>query len=190
VLKSPLFFVILFIGAVTGLAVGMSLGAQPSLPRPDFTLQTPDGTTVKLSDLRGQPTLLYFGYTFCPDICPEELSRANEAVALLGKVGSQVNLVFITVDPERDTPERLQAFTEFINPDIIALTGDQTALDEAIATFRVVAERTPGPTEDFYYITHTTKLFLLDSKGYQVADFFYQTPPAVIATGIRPYLRK
>lgn len=127
-----------------------------------FTLVDQTGTTVTDSDVIDQPVLIYFGYTFCPDVCPLDTARNAEAVDLLEERGLMVKPVFISIDPERDTPEVLEAFTGNLHERMQGLTGtpDQVrAASRAYRTFYQKQEPAAGD-EEYYLVDHTTMSYL------------------------------
>lgn len=100
----------------------------PGQPATDFTLKTPDGSEFRLSRQRGEIVLLSFGYTFCPDVCPTTLAELAQVRGRLGEAAKRVKVAFITVDPERDTPERLRTYTSAFDPTFVGLTGSAAQL--------------------------------------------------------------
>jgi protein SCO1/2 len=141
-------------------------GAQvePPLPVTDFSLPAMDGTEFRLSDYQGQIVLLYFGYTSCPDVCPATLYQVKRAIETLGERATGVQVVMVTVDPQRDTPERLTAYLNNINPAFIGLrTTDLVQLDEVMAQFGAYYEidaDTSGSAAG-YTISHTASVFVI-----------------------------
>ncbi len=129
----------------------------------DFSLQGPDGRTVALSDFRGKVVLLFFGFTQCPDICPTALARAAQVRSLLGDDAGQLQVLFITLDPARDTPDIMQAYTRVFDPSFIGLRGTQAQIDEVAQAFKVFYMRVPAG--DSYTIDHTTFSYLYDRDG-------------------------
>ena len=131
----------------------------------DFTL-TSDRGPVHLSDWRGKAVVLSFGYTYCPDICPTILSQYKKAIGQLGAQASQVQFVFISVDPDRDTPARLNEYVSYFNPAITGITGTRAEIDQAVALFGAKYEiETPDPTTGQYGVSHTAYIYALDGKG-------------------------
>jgi protein SCO1/2 len=141
---------------------------QSAPPPADVALIGADGEEVRLSDLsdqNGKWTLLYFGYTYCPDICPTTLSTLNQSIELLGERAENVQVVMVTVDPERDTPERIATYVSYFNPAFIGLSGTLEATNAAATAFGVFYEKvaTEGATE--YLINHTSTVAVLDPEG-------------------------
>jgi protein SCO1/2 len=125
-----------------------------TVPRPaaDFVLNTSDGSEFRLSSYRGKVVLLDFGYTFCPDICPTTLAELAQVRAQLGEAAKQVQVVFITVDPERDSPERLRSYAQAFDPSFIGLTGSPEQLEEVRQAYDVVAEKQVVPGTSAVYL--------------------------------------
>lgn len=135
-----------------------------------FTLVSETGETVTDRDVVTQPSLIYFGYTFCPDICPMDVVRNADAVEILGEMGHAVTPVFISVDPERDTPEVMYDFTYYIHPDMLGLTGSEEQVREAIKAYRAYA-RKQDSDDEYYLVDHSTFSYLvLPETGF--ADFY------------------
>jgi len=135
-----------------------------------FTLVSETGETVTDEDVITGPTLIYFGYTFCPDVCPLDTARNAEAVDILEEMGYAVKPVFITVDPARDTPEELAFFTDNLHPDMLGLTGSEEQVRAAKQAYRAYGEAQEGDDE-YYLVDHTTFTYLmLPETGF--ADFY------------------
>ncbi|MEM9393826.1 MAG: SCO family protein [Pseudomonadota bacterium] len=135
-----------------------------------FELVAETGETVTDADVIVAPTLVYFGYTFCPDVCPLDAYRNGEAADLLAEQGYDVNTVFITIDPERDTPEQLAFFTEAMHPDMLGLTGSEAQVAAASKAYKTYYRKQDGDPE-YYLVDHSTFTYLmLPNAGF--ADFF------------------
>ena len=135
-----------------------------------FTLVSETGETVTDKDVITKPSLLYFGYTFCPDVCPLDTVRNAEAIDLLESLGHDVTPIFITVDPERDTAQVLDDFTFYVHPKMLGLTGSQEQVQEAIRAYRAYA-RKQDSGDEFYLVDHTTFSYLvLPDEGF--VDFY------------------
>lgn len=140
--------------------------AEPPLPVPTIALTNERGKTVRLTDYRGQVVVLYFGYTNCPDVCPLTLQTIARARQALGPEGEQVRVVLVTVDPERDTPERLASYLRLIDPSFSGLTGEAEALAEMYGAFGVLAEKeAPKPGVAGYTVAHSSVTFVIDRAG-------------------------
>lgn len=131
---------------------------------PDFRMLSEDGL-VQFSEFRGQYVFLYFGYTFCPDICPSTLADLARVRRDLGPDADKVQVLMITVDPERDTPEKLEEYVTFFDPTFIGLTGTQDAINAVGDLFGVTAEKTTEGVANSYLIDHSVLTFLVDPEG-------------------------
>lgn len=131
----------------------------------EFALNSSKGGTFTQNDLVGTPTLLFFGYTFCPDVCPTTLAETTAWRAKLGLTPEQLRIVFVTVDPDRDTPEMVKSYVEGFDPSIIGLVGDQAATDQVKAAFGVFSEKAGDADSEFYLVNHTALTFLIDKEG-------------------------
>lgn len=135
-----------------------------------FTLVSETGDTVTDTDVITKPSLVYFGYTYCPDVCPLDASRNAEAVEVLTERGVDAKPVFITIDPERDTPEVLAEFTDVMHPEMVGLTGTPAQIKAASQAYRTFYKRQPGGGDD-YLVDHSTFTYLvLPEAGF--VDFF------------------
>lgn len=152
---------------------------DPPAPIPDFELQATTGQPFHLNDLKGDITLIYFGYTFCPDVCPLTLAYVKQALAGLTQGREQVHVVFISVDPERDTPEKLGRYLAAFDPTFVGLTDDYAKIEQVMKPFGASAKREKVDSAAGYLVSHTARLFLIgpDQKlwftyphGFQSAD--------------------
>lgn len=154
-------------------AVGAAIGGT-------FELVAPDGSTVTDEALFDQLTLVYFGYTLCPDFCPLDAAIMADAVDLLAERGIAAQAVFVTIDPERDTPERLGAFADFFHPEMRALGGSAEQVAQAARAFRVYYARA-GDDPEFYLMDHSTFTYLIAPGGAFLDFFRHGTEPEAIA---------
>ena len=146
-----------------------------------FTLVSETGTTVTEADVITKPSLIYFGYTFCPDVCPFDAARNADAVDLLAARGYDVLPVFISVDPQRDTPERLAEFTDFMHPSMVGLSGSEEQVRAASQAYKTYYRKQDGDDE-FYLVDHSTFTYLvLPEQGF-VEFFRRETTPEEMAT--------
>jgi protein SCO1/2 len=136
-----------------------------------FSLTDEAGAAVTDADVITGPTLIYFGYTFCPDVCPTDVSRNAIATDVLEEQGHTVTPVFISVDPKRDTPERLAEFTDFMHPRMIGLTGTPEQIAAAAKEYRTVYQLHDDEDPDFYLVDHMTFTYLAFPEA-GVVDFF------------------
>ncbi len=161
-------------------------GAYVDPPGGDFTLQSNKGP-VSLSDFKGKVTFLYFGYTFCPDVCPTSLARISAAFKkLTPEELAQVQGILISVDPDRDTPEKLAEYTKFFHPQIIGVTGTKAQIDEVAKRYDVVYRKAEGSTAAGYLVDHTSFIYVLDKEG-RIREFL---PHAVPVDGAVAVIRK
>ncbi len=129
----------------------------------DFRMPDQDGRVRTLADFRGDVVLLFFGFTQCPDVCPTTLARAADVVARLGADGRRVQVIFVTLDPERDTPEILKAYTRSFDPRFLALRDEQAAMDAMAREFHIAYQRVP--TGSSYTLDHTAVTYAFDPRG-------------------------
>ena len=141
-----------------------------------FTLTDQRGARVTEAALKGQPSLVFFGFTHCPDVCPTALFEISELYKALGDKGDRMKAFFITVDPERDTPEALRAYLESFDPRIIGLSGSNEAIAEAMRAYRAFARKVPLENGG-YVMDHTALVYLMDKTGAFVASMNFDRPP-------------
>lgn len=145
-----------------------------------FTLVNAQGQTVTDQDVITKPSLVYFGYTFCPDVCPLDTARNAEAVDILEEMGLDVTPVFISIDPNRDTPEVVGDFAANLHERMIGLTGSEEQVQAASQAYRTYYKRQPGD-EDYYLVDHSTFTYLvLPQEGF-VEFFRRELTPEVVA---------
>ncbi len=162
---------------------------DPPLIATDFSLIREDGTVFRLSEQRGKLILLFFGYTFCPDVCPTTLYDVRQAMDKLKEAERKhVEVVFVTVDPERDTPQRIQEYVRHFSPDFIGLSGSEETLKPIWQAYHVtrIIEKTSSAAG--YLVNHSAYLYLIDPEGYLRVIFPFGTSPDDIAYDIRHLL--
>ncbi len=144
-----------------------------------FTLVNGDGRTVTDKDVLTKPSLIYFGYTFCPDVCPADNARNAEAVDILEERGFDVQPVFISIDPDRDTPEVVKEFAANLHPKMVGLTGSPEQVKAASLAYKTYYRKQEGDS-DYYLMDHSTFTYLV-MPGYGFVDFFKRddTPDAM-----------
>lgn len=136
-----------------------------------FTLTDEDGRRVTDRDVLTGPSLVYFGYTFCPDVCPTDSARNAEAIDALEEMGHDVTPVFISVDPRRDTPEVLKQWTDFIHPRMIGLTGTPDEIAAVAKAYKTFYQVPAAPEDEYYLVDHMTYTYLmLPEEGF--VEFF------------------
>lgn len=131
----------------------------------DFKLAAPDGKPRSLADFRGKAVALFFGYTHCPDVCPTTMSRLHVAMKSLGDDAKRVQVIFVTLDPERDTPELLAQYVPAFDPSFIGLYGSPDAIAATAKEFRVFYQKQPGSTPGNYTLDHSAGIFVFDPQG-------------------------
>lgn len=150
-----------------------------------FELVDHSGKRRSDADFRGKLLLVYFGFTFCPDICPTDLQAIGLALDRLGGASDAVQPLFITLDPDRDTAEHLANYVPFFHPRLIGLTGDKTSIREAARAYKVYYAKVPMKDSD-YTIDHSGFIYLMDRAGQYIGFFPPGTPPDRMANVIRP----
>lgn len=153
-----------------------------------FELVREDGVTVTDAEVITDPTLLYFGYTFCPDVCPLDTTRNAEAVELLEERGIMSNPAMITIDPERDTPEVLMEYTDYIHPRMVGLTGSAEQVKAASLAYKTYYKKQPAEDE-FYLVDHSTFTYLVLPEVGFVEFFRRETTPEQIADTVACYVK-
>ena len=154
-----------------------------------FELVGKDGKTVTDQDFRGRYMLVFFGFTHCPDICPAELQVMSTALDDLGSDADKVVPIFITLDPERDTPEAVNAYVENFGPNFVGLTGSPEAIDKAAKAYRVTYQKFQDESMgDNYSIDHSALVYLMGPDGKFVTHIPYGTQPEKMAETLRRYL--
>lgn len=155
-----------------------------------FELTDHTGARFSSDDLAGEPTLMYFGYATCPDICPTELADTAAAVDILKETkGLRVRPVFVTVDPERDKGEALAEYVGYFHDRMIGLTGTPEEIDAAAKAYRIYYAKAPDPDfPDGYAMDHSSYVYLLDDEGGFVTYFKYADNPETIAEGVACHL--
>jgi protein SCO1 len=151
-----------------------------------FHLEDQNGKPFADSDMKGRPFLVFFGYTHCPDICPTTLFELSQVMEKLGKDADRTGVLFITVDPERDTPAVLKDYLSNFDPHLRGLTGDPVAISSALKAYRVYARKVPLEGGD-YTMDHTAVVYLMDKNGQFVAPFNVKQPPEAAAAQLRRY---
>lgn len=131
----------------------------------EFALASSQGGSFTQNDLKGTPSLIFFGYTFCPDVCPTTLAETTAWRSQLGLTPEQLRIIFVSVDPERDTPEMVKAYVEGFDPSVIGLVGDAAQTENAKAAFGVFSEKTGDVESEFYLVNHTALTFLVNAEG-------------------------
>lgn len=179
-----------FLFGIVALGVAAYVTLMPDQRRPGlanvggpFTLVAGDGRTVTERDFRGTPFLVFFGFTHCPDICPTKLQEMSEVFQKLGRGGEKVRALFVTVDPERDTPAVMKSYVASFDDRIIGLTGDREQIDKVAKAYRVFARKVPLKDGD-YTMEHTGLVYLMNKDGLFVGSLNLDRGPEEAAREI------
>jgi protein SCO1 len=177
------FAAILLISGRSPLPIGPAVAAVGG----PFHLEDQNGKPVSDADMKGRPFLVFFGFTHCPDVCPTTLFDISEVLKRLGRDADRTGALFITVDPERDTPAVLKDYLASFDPHLRGLTGDPAAVESALKAYRVYAKKVPLQGDD-YTMDHTAVVYLMDKDGRFVAPFNLKRTPEAAADELRRYL--
>ncbi len=181
---------VIIAGLLLLLAVGLGVFLTPSatggvLIGGPFSLQSADGKTVTSADMAGRPFLVYFGYTHCPDVCPTTLAQLSDVLRLLPD--KPIRVLFVTVDPERDTPKIMADYVSSFDPRVIGLSGSPEAVAEMEKGYRVYARKAPGKGSD-YAMDHSSIVYLMEADGKFVEAFNLDRAPQESANELSSYL--
>ena len=175
-------------GQLDGGSFDSSTTGQESSLGVDYSLTSQDGSTVSRSDFAGSFQLYYFGYTYCPDVCPTSLAVMGQAMSRLERqdpeAAARIQPLFITIDPERDTPEVLADYVVHFHPRLIGLTGSPEEIAAVAKGFRVFAQKGDERGENDYLMDHTSAFILMDPEGRFIRLFTHGTPPEEIAAAL------
>ena len=186
-------------GVVLGLAIiGAGYAAwvltksevKQTRPAAEFSLVNSQGGTSQLSDLRGNVVLMFFGYTNWADVCPSTLFTMAQSRKLMGADADRFKGVFISVDPDRDTPRKLGKYVSYFDPDFLALTGSESQLREVAKLYGAHFEKEAPEADGSYLVAHTTFGYLIDTEGKVVKLFDVGAPPDDIARAAQALLRR
>ena len=153
-----------------------------------FTLTDHTGKRVTEKDFQGRFTLIYFGYTYCPDVCPAELQVISAAIDQLGEKGDKVTPVFVTVDPERDTVKQMASYVVNFHKRLVGLTGNPSEIREAAKAYRVYYAKSKDGSATDYLMDHSSIVYLMSPQGKYLAHFSYGTGVDEMARGIAKFL--
>ena len=166
---------------------GLRNVAAPAAIGGPFQLTDQSGQTVTEKNLVGRPTLIFFGFTHCPDVCPTELFEISEVLRAMGTDADRVNAYFVSVDPERDTRAAMKDYLSSFDPHLKGLTGDPAAVARVISDYRVYAKKVPLKDGD-YTMDHTALIYLMDRDGKFVSPFRLDRKPEEAAADLKRYL--
>lgn len=167
-----------------------TLYAEPLPPAGEIELAKADGQTFRMSEQRGKIVLLFFGYTSCPDVCPTTLAEMKQVMEKLGDKKDNTRVVFVSVDPGRDTPEKTQEYVSRFSPDFIGLSGSQKDLEPVWQAYGVFREEISGATAAGYTVNHTARTYLIDADGNLRLSYAYGTPVEDIVHDLKLLLDK
>ncbi len=155
----------------------------------DFALTDHQGKPRALADYRGKAVVLFFGYTQCPDVCPTTLSTLAEAMKAMGPDADRVQVLFVTVDPDRDTQALLAQYVPAFDPRFVGLRGDADATERVAKEFKILYQKQPGPTPSTYTVDHSAGVFVFDPQGRLRLYVGHGRGPDVYVHDLRELLR-
>lgn len=179
-LAAGLLVVLWLTGGFRGVAAPAAIGGP-------FQLTDQSGQTVTEKAMLGKPTLIFFGFTHCPDICPTSLFEMSEVLRAMGKDADRVNAYFVSVDPERDTAATMKDYLSSFDPHLKGLSGTPDAVAKVISGYRVYAKKVPLKDGD-YTMDHTALIYLMDRDGKFIAPFNLKRKPEEAALDLKRYL--
>jgi protein SCO1 len=172
--------------AVLGLTGGLRSSNSPALIGGPFSLADQNGKIVTEQNLKGRPSLIFFGFTHCPDVCPTTLFEMSEVLRALGKDADRVNALFVSVDPERDTAQAMKDYISSFDPHLLGLTGSPDDVAKIITAYRVYAKKVPLADGD-YTMDHSALVYLMDRNGQFVGSFDMNKTPEEAAADLKRY---
>jgi protein SCO1/2 len=192
------------IGIIVGLAITLVGGwflmdqnyqyhgvlIDPPAQAADFELTDQNGQPFRLSDQRGKIAVIFFGYTNCPDICPTTLGEFRKIHSQLGSKADQVEFIYITVDPERDSVERMKAYVQAFNPDFIGLTGEPSELEKVWKDYGVYHAKQNVDSAVGYVVDHSTRTYVIDSQGNWKLNFPFGMDSSLISQDLLHLIRE
>jgi protein SCO1/2 len=192
-MKKTFFWLVLGLAAGLILTAGLALARTHTLngsvlepPQPAAQIALED---FRLSDQKGKVVLVFFGYTFCPDVCPATLGTMKRFLERVGNQADRVEVVFVTVDPQRDTTEKMDAYTSAFDPRITGLSGTEADLEQVWQAYWVFHEAQPAGSSGAYLVDHSSQVFLIDPQGNLRTTYAFGTSAEDIAADVRFLLR-
>ena len=164
--------------------------SQPYTVAPGIELTRANGTSFRLSEMRGKIVLMLFGYTSCPDICPTTLAGLKQVLDKLGPDADQVQVLFVTVDPKRDTAQRMQDYVNHFNSGFVGLSGSEAELAKVWNAYGIFREVVPGTSAAGYLVNHTARITVIDPQGNLRVSFVPNTPVENIVHDLKLLLRE
>lgn len=168
------------LGGIRGVTAPAAIGGP-------FQLTDQAGQTVTEQNLKGKPTLIFFGFTHCPDVCPTSLFEISEVLKAMGPDADRINALFVSVDPERDTAAAMKDYLSSFDPHLKGLTGTPESIAKVLSAYRVYSKKVPLKDGD-YTMDHTALIYLMDRDGRFVSPFNLKRTPAEAATDLKRYL--
>ena len=178
---------LVFFGAILFITGRAPIGQAVAAIGGPLSLEDENGNAFTDAEMKGRPFLVFFGFTHCPDICPTTLFDMSQMLKALGPDAGRVGALFITVDPDRDTPKVLKDYLSNFDPHLQGLTGNQAQIDAATKEYRVYAKKVPLENGD-YTMDHTAMVYLMDKSGHFVAPFSMSRTPDAEAAELRRYM--
>lgn len=163
---------------------------DPAVPAADFTLKDQHGEVFQLGSQKGKVVLIFFGYTNCPDVCPITLTDFKRIKNELGDLAEEVRFVFITVDPARDTVERLNAYLPSYDPSIYGLTGEKEQLEQVWKSYGVYQARQESGSAAGYLVDHTARIYAIDKQGNWRLTYPFEMERSAVIDDIRQLLKE
>jgi protein SCO1/2 len=163
---------------------------DPPFTAPEVAASSTTGEPFQLTDLRGRPVLLFFGYTYCPDVCPATLAKMTRVFEQLGERGGRVTFAFISVDPQRDSVERLERHLQHFDPRFIGLRLEGDSLAAVMQEYGVYATKASEGDAETYLVSHTARIFLVDPQGRLRTNYDFDTSGEAILADLERLLEE
>ncbi|QLH73622.1 SCO family protein [Rhodopseudomonas palustris] len=190
----PLVVIAAFAGSlIVGLVVvlwllgGLQKISAPATIGGAFRLTDQNGQVITEQSMKGKPTLIFFGFTRCPDVCPTSLFELSQVLGAMGPDADRINAYFVSVDPERDTPQSMKDYLSSFDPNLRGLVGTPEATEKIEKAYRVYAKKVPLKDGD-YTMDHTALIYLMDKSGNFVSPFNIKRKPEEAAADLKRYL--